>query len=138
MVRLPESNDAIAGTGQPHPRLFCCVDTWQRSSMSGSSGCTRTGSVREPVDHDGVWCRRGQVTHDTGGLATDGLGCNATQPAQGNPGFGAFERHTRGIGAKLLKQMGYEDGCGLGKDNQGIVDPIQPKKWHKRAGLGTG
>lgn len=53
------------------------------------------------------------------------------------PGFGAFEQHTRGIGAKLLKQMGYEQGRGLGKDNQGMVDPIQPRKWQKRAGLGA-
>lgn len=33
-------------------------------------------------------------------------------------GFGDWEKHTRGIGAKLLLQMGYEAGKGLGKDLQ--------------------
>jgi tuftelin-interacting protein 11 len=50
--------------------------------------------------------------------------------------FGAFERHTRGIGAKLLKQMGYQEGQGLGRSNQGIVHPVQARKWDRRAGLG--
>eukprot|EP00892_Ulva_mutabilis_P000142 jgi/Ulvmu1/10128/UM006_0081.1 len=78
--------------------------------------------------------RRG---HDSTGAesATGGLG-SQLQHGQGNPGFGAFEQHTRGIGAKLLKQMGYQEGQGLGKDSQGMVDPIQPRRWQNRAGIG--
>ncbi|KAH9302685.1 hypothetical protein KI387_014268, partial [Taxus chinensis] len=38
--------------------------------------------------------------------------------------FGDFEKHARGISSKLLFKMGF-DGRGLGKDNQGIANPIQ-------------
>jgi hypothetical protein len=37
--------------------------------------------------------------------------------------FGDFEKHTRAISSKLMRQMGY-DGQWLGKECQGIVIPI--------------
>jgi hypothetical protein len=36
--------------------------------------------------------------------------------------FGDFEKHTRGIGSKLMRQMGY-DGQGLGKERPRDCDP---------------
>ncbi|NXR09531.1 ZGPAT protein, partial [Semnornis frantzii] len=39
--------------------------------------------------------------------------------------FGGWEAHTRGIGSKLLVQMGYEFGKGLGKHCEGRVEPVQ-------------
>ncbi|XP_031624957.1 septin-interacting protein 1 [Contarinia nasturtii] len=51
-----------------------------------------------------------------------------------NRGLGGWEQHTRGIGAKLLLQMGYEPGRGLGKDLQGISQPVQA---HVRKGRGA-
>ena len=60
-------------------------------------------------------------------------------PTDGEPDevVGAFEKHTRGIGAKLLREMGYENGGGLGKDGGGISEPIERTKMRPKA-LGLG
>ena len=49
-------------------------------------------------------------------------------------GFGDWEKHTKGIGAKLLMQMGYEAGKGLGKDLQGRATIVEA---HLRKGRGA-
>lgn len=61
-------------------------------------------------------------------------GLSFTSTAMPNKGLGNWEQHTRGIGAKLLLQMGYEPGKGLGKDLQGIAQPVQA---HLRKGRGA-
>ena len=48
---------------------------------------------------------------------------------------GSFEKHTRGIGAKLMFKMGYE-GKGLGKHAQSMIDPILVEEKPKKFGLG--
>ena len=41
------------------------------------------------------------------------------QPQSLGKGFGDWEKHTKGIGAKLLLNMGFQPGKGLGKNLQG-------------------
>ena len=54
-----------------------------------------------------------------------------------NDYVGSFEKHTRGIGSKLMSKMGYE-GNVSGKHAQGIVERIMVEERPKYLGLGYG
>lgn len=69
-----------------------------------------------------------------GGMAGFRTAFNPASAAVSGKGLGNWEQHTRGIGAKLLLQMGYEPGKGLGKELQGIAQPVQA---HLRKGRGA-
>ncbi|NXL10417.1 ZGPAT protein, partial [Mesembrinibis cayennensis] len=63
---------------------------------------------------------------DDSGYAKDsGVSENGEWTPACSSSFGGWEAHTRGIGSKLLVQMGYEFGKGLGKNSEGRVEPVQ-------------
>ncbi|XVF34479.1 hypothetical protein REPUB_Repub18cG0062200 [Reevesia pubescens] len=51
--------------------------------------------------------------------------------------FGAFEVHTKGFGSKMMAKMGFVEGGGLGKDGQGMAQPIEVIQRTKSLGLGV-
>lgn len=63
---------------------------------------------------------------------------NPHQAEDVNLHYGQFERHTRGIGSKLMAQMGYLGaGTGLGREKQGIAEPLKAAQRPKKLGLGA-
>lgn len=49
--------------------------------------------------------------------------------------YASFEKHTKGIGMKLLQKMGWNKGDGLGKAKQGILRPVDVKVRRRGEGL---
>jgi hypothetical protein len=68
-----------------------------------------------------------------GGAAGDAA---AGAVAGGEAGVGSFEAHTRGIGTRLLTQMGWSPGEGLGKRRHGRAAPLQAERRPRQLGLG--
>jgi tuftelin-interacting protein 11 len=52
-------------------------------------------------------------------------------------GFGDWEKHTKGIGAKLLLQMGYQPGKGLGKNLEGRAQIVEAFVRKGKAAIGA-
>lgn len=56
---------------------------------------------------------------------------------ESNAPLGNWEKHTRGIGSKLMAQMGYIVGTGLGKRSDGRIEPVEATVLPAGKSLGT-
>ncbi|KAM6239746.1 G patch domain-containing protein 3 [Porphyrio hochstetteri] len=52
--------------------------------------------------------------------------------------IGAFERHTRGFGRKVLEQQGWTEGLGLGSSNSGMAEALDNEGQNPRCKRGLG
>jgi len=59
----------------------------------------------------------------------------SVMPTMPTQGFAEFEKHTTGIGSRLLAKMGYTGG-GLGRDGSGMLTPLAATPRGRRVGLG--
>ena len=76
------------------------------------------------------------VSENTYEVCSEGSSSNF--PHSHQVGFGEFEKHTKGVGLRILTKMGYEKGKGLGRQGQGIVNPIKVEERPRYLGLGYG
>ncbi|EKX35282.1 hypothetical protein GUITHDRAFT_146590 [Guillardia theta CCMP2712] len=51
--------------------------------------------------------------------------------------FGAWESGTRGVASRIMRRMGYVHGSGLGKEGEGIMNPVFAKWKTNRTGVGV-
>ncbi|XP_074648738.1 tuftelin-interacting protein 11-like isoform X2 [Tubulanus polymorphus] len=61
---------------------------------------------------------------------------SAFQQGKADKEFGQWEKHTKGIGQKLLAKWGFESGKGLGPSHQGIATPVEAVKRKGKAAVG--
>ena len=60
------------------------------------------------------------------------------QQAATSLGYGKFEQHTTGFGSKMLARWGFAgQGSGLGRNSQGIAEPLSAVRIPKQKGLGA-
>uniref|UniRef100_A0A0E0DFU1 G-patch domain-containing protein n=1 Tax=Oryza meridionalis TaxID=40149 RepID=A0A0E0DFU1_9ORYZ len=129
-----------AGGGLPHGGTI--ADQESETSDLGTppdSSNTETNGVQEtaaaaskdvPTIHF-VHASSGDMDHHCSSLFSPPTYCNSYYPPLPQQSLA-----TNQIVARLMAQMNYEEGTGLGKYGHGIIDPINPTKRYGKGGVG--
>eukprot|EP01122_Echinamoeba_exundans_P009123 TRINITY_DN3151_c0_g1_i1.p1 TRINITY_DN3151_c0_g1~~TRINITY_DN3151_c0_g1_i1.p1 ORF type:complete len:911 (-),score=216.68 TRINITY_DN3151_c0_g1_i1:1684-4416(-) len=123
---------------------------WDQRDQRGGLGTWSRDSAEDDdaMDVDGPPDAKRRKINDTEPMASSGADeqpkkkkkkkSSKVPAAPAGPPVGAWEKFTKGIGAKLLKKMGWEEGKGLGPQLQGISNPIEARLRSGREGLTEG
>ncbi|CAH1439820.1 unnamed protein product [Lactuca virosa] len=115
----------------------------ERRSLYGSSSFGDDVGVGDPNGDSGM--KRDSMPFPPGVGGTRGGGGGGGEAAGGGSGSGSsYEVITAekaidesNVGNRMLRNMGWQQGLGLGKDGSGMVEPVQAQATEKRAGLGS-
>lgn len=120
----------------------CDDNLWHRAVVLTSSSKTKcevklesSGKMKETDLHCILPLGDAQASEDSGSDESSGDESDVgpdpalveqslfTTPA--SPAFRDWEKHTRGIGSRLMAQMGYVMGTGLGRNGEGRLEPVE-------------
>lgn len=99
------------------------IELPEDDGASEASGGSDADSDEE--EHDEDECQDGATTAAVGG-SPGWVGARA------RGAVGDFENHTRGVGSRLMRAMGYVDGQGLGRQQQGPVHCLTVERLPQR------
>lgn len=118
----------------------------ERRSLYGSSSVQSDSILELDMKDKGAGVRsRGMDMPFPPGVGAKGTGSGSSAGSVlGGPEVQAYEVITpdkaideRNVGNRMLRNMGWQEGSGLGKDGSGIVEPVQAQSTEERAGLGS-
>ncbi|KAJ1385897.1 G-patch domain [Sesbania bispinosa] len=69
--------------------------------------------------------------------ATEPARSRSSRSKSSSSSIGAFEKHTKGFGSKMMAKMGFVEGAGLGRESQVITAPLSAVRLPKSRGLGA-
>lgn len=69
-----------------------------------------------------------RISHENGASGSGGMR---------DKRLGAFEQHTTGFGSRMMARMGFVEGSGLGRESQGIVNPLVAVRRPRARGIGA-
>lgn len=118
----------------PRPMFGASADSSDEEAPLKKDLPTSFGS-KKPSSYSSFTTSSSSKRNDIAGMRRGGPGGAGNTSLLGS-GLGDWEKYTTGIGSKLLKKMGFEEGKGLGKNLQGIATPVEANKRKGKGAIG--